>query len=92
VTRTRTAENHFPAGIVKFFEAGDVNSFENAVLDLYKDPQLRKEMSEKGIDFSKTINWSTEKNKYVNMIEKLCSKSYSLLSMLVLTLMTYDCF
>ncbi|MFQ3550168.1 MAG: glycosyltransferase family 4 protein [Armatimonadota bacterium] len=44
VTRTSTVQKHFPEGIVKFYEPGDSESFKNAVLELYNNPELRKQM------------------------------------------------
>jgi len=72
VTRTRTVETYFPDGVVRFFEPGDAGSFQNAVLELCRNPGLREEMSRKGIEFSRQSNWSTEKKKYVELIASLC--------------------
>jgi glycosyltransferase involved in cell wall biosynthesis len=74
VTRTRTVQTYFPDGVVRFFEPGDKATFENAVLELYQNPSLREEMSRKGIEFSKRSNWSTEKKKYVELIESLAPR------------------
>lgn len=73
VTRNDVVEKHFPSGVVRFFEAGDPESFEKAVVELYENPQLREEMSRKGIEFSKTSNWSVEKRKYIDLIASLCA-------------------
>ena len=77
VTRNPVVERHFPEGIVRFFEPGSVESFEQAVLDLHMNPELRKEMSAKGISFSKTANWSSEKTKYITLIDSLCGQHSS---------------
>lgn len=71
VTRTDVVQEHFPQGIVRFFEPGNPGSFEQAVVDLYENPDLRADMSQKGLEFSKTANWSTEKQKYIDLIERL---------------------
>ena len=77
VTRNPVVERHFPAGVVRFFEPGNSESFEQAVLDLHQNPELRKEMSAKGIEFSKTANWSIEKGTYISLIQSLCRKGKS---------------
>ena len=74
VTRNPVVERHFPEGVVRFFDAGSSDSFEQAVLDLYQSPQLREDMSRRGIEFSKTANWSTEKTKYTTLIGDLCER------------------
>lgn len=72
-TRTTTVEQYYPEGIVKFVEPGSVECIEAAILELYSDPQLRKRMSAKGLEFSRKSNWSIEKTKYVSLIERLAS-------------------
>lgn len=76
VTRTLPVESHFPEGIVRFYEPGSQESFEQAIVDLYENPEIRAEMSRKGIEFSKTANWSTEKIKYIELITRLCGNSF----------------
>ncbi|MEN6356677.1 MAG: glycosyltransferase family 4 protein [Armatimonadota bacterium] len=71
VTRTRTVEKYYPEGIVRFFEPGNMESFSKAIVELYADQELRQQMSRKGIEFSKRSNWSTEKQKYLDLIESL---------------------
>lgn len=71
-TRTSTVQSHFGEEIVRFFEAGDAKSFESAILETYNDPERCAEMSRLGIEFSKSANWSTEKQKYIDLISSLC--------------------
>jgi len=73
VTRTRTVEKYFPDGVVRFFEPGSMESFSEAVVELYSDQELRRRMSRKGIEFSRQSNWSAEKRKYIGLIESLTS-------------------
>lgn len=72
-TRTTAVVNHYPSDVVRFVEPGSVASIEQAILELYSSPETRREMSVKGLEFSKSANWSTEKLKYVSLIERLAS-------------------
>ena len=71
VSRTLTSEAYYSEEIVRFVEPGDVESFISAVVELYRDPDLRKKMSRNGIALSDRWNWETEKSKYVELIESL---------------------
>jgi len=71
VTRTQTMERYFDPGIVRYCESGSVESFANAVLELYQNPQLRAQMSENCRKFSEKWRWADEKEKYLGVIRHL---------------------
>ncbi len=75
VSRTRTSETYYSEDTVRFVEPGDVESFVNAVLELYQDPEKRKDMSRKGMVLAGKWNWDNEKAKYIQLVEKLASSS-----------------
>jgi glycosyltransferase involved in cell wall biosynthesis len=77
VVRTLTYDRTFPEGTVRFYEPGDRDSFEQAVIDLYEHPEKRAAMSKRGIEFSRSHNWSTEKPKYVALVDSLCKQEYN---------------
>lgn len=74
-TRTTTAADHFPEDVVRFVNPGSQESLEEAIIDLHANPELRLQMSRKGLEFTQNANWSTEKKKYVELIESLCTKN-----------------
>jgi len=71
VTRTQTIERYFDKETVKYCEAGSVDSFANAVIDLYKDPDLRARISAKCREFSKRWSWASEKQSYLAVVARL---------------------
>ncbi|NLN75545.1 MAG: glycosyltransferase family 4 protein [Armatimonadetes bacterium] len=71
VTRTQTIEHYFSEDIVKYCESGSVESFVNAVLELYNSPELRDRMTENGRQLSQRWNWATEKKIYIEVVEQL---------------------
>jgi glycosyltransferase involved in cell wall biosynthesis len=73
-TRTTTAAGHFPEDVVRFVEPGSQESLETAIVELYNHPEARLEMSRRGLAFTRTANWSTEKRKYVELIGDLCAR------------------
>ncbi len=70
-TRTTAVADYYPADAVRLVEPGSVESIEEAILELYASPELRRQMSARGLEFSKRSNWSTEKVKYVSLIERI---------------------
>jgi len=73
-TRTSTVQRHFGEKIVRFFDAGNAESFIGAIIELYENPEKRVEMSRLGIEFSKSANWSVEKQKYIDLVDELCGR------------------
>lgn len=75
VTRTHTIERYFDEDIVKYCEAGDVDSFAKAVLELYEDPAQRTRMSCNARRFSERWNWTTERQAYLSVVASLLGQS-----------------
>ena len=74
VTRTQTIERYFDDGIVKYCEAGNVDSFANAIIELYRNPELRTRMSERCQEFSDRWSWATEKQAYLAVVGELLGR------------------
>ena len=75
VSRTRTMENYYGDDVVKFVAPGDVRSFEEAVIELYENPDKMRSMSRKGIALRDRWNWEVERAKYVALIDSMCGKA-----------------
>ena len=74
VSRTRTMENYYRDGIVRFVDPGDVEQFKQAVIELCEHPEMRMAMSRAGIALRDQWNWTVESAKYVELISSMCSK------------------
>ncbi|MGB9620682.1 MAG: glycosyltransferase, partial [Armatimonadota bacterium] len=61
--------------VVKFVAPGDVRSFEEAVIELYENPDKMRSMSRKGIALRDRWNWEVERAKYVALIDSMCGKA-----------------
>lgn len=76
VTRTQTIERYFDHEVVKYCEAGCVDSFADAVIELYRDPEQRARMSQRCREFGARWSWSNEKLAYLDVIaDQLRSKN-----------------
>lgn len=71
VSRTRTMERYFDPGVVRYCDSGSVQSFADAVLDLYENPEVRAEMSRRSREFSSKWKWDFEKQNYLSVIAGL---------------------
>jgi glycosyltransferase involved in cell wall biosynthesis len=72
VSKTRAMENYYSDEVVKFVDPGDVKSFEDAVIELYENPDKMRSMSRNGIALRDRWNWTVEKTKYVELIDSMC--------------------
>lgn len=70
-TRTQTIERYFSEDIVRYCEPGSVDSFADAVAELYNNPSRRAGMIESGRRLSERWNWAAEKKKYIAVVERL---------------------
>lgn len=78
VTRTRTIERYFDDEMVKYCEAGNVESFTSAVIELYKYPEIRRRMSQKCREFADHWSWASEKQQYLNVVSELVGDEESI--------------
>ncbi|MCX8052303.1 MAG: glycosyltransferase family 4 protein [Armatimonadetes bacterium] len=72
VSRTRTMENYYTDDLVKFVDPGCVESFEQAVIELYENPEKMRSLSRAGIAFRDRWNWAVERAKYVELVASMC--------------------
>jgi glycosyltransferase involved in cell wall biosynthesis len=72
VPRTRTIARYFDKEMVQFFEAEDVDSLANAILELYRSPDRRKSLARQAMQrFGKPYNFSEQKKVYTALVTRL---------------------
>lgn len=64
-SRTEAMESYYDDETVRFFDAGNFQAFQEAVVELYNDPDKRDSMSRRGVEISRTANWTSEKLRYL---------------------------
>jgi len=72
VPKTGTIARYFDEGMVKFFEAENSDSLANAIIELYRDPAKRNQLSHQATErFGKTYSWSEHKHVYIQLVDHL---------------------
>jgi glycosyltransferase involved in cell wall biosynthesis len=71
VSKTQIDTFYFDDSIVKFFEPGDEKSLADAMLELIKDKQLRKNISWNAAGFVENNSWVHKKQEYLRLADRL---------------------
>ena len=71
VSRTQTIERYFDEDTVLYCEPGSVDSFAEAVLKLYEQPDLREKLAARCAEFSSRFTWGSEKQVYLDFVAGL---------------------
>jgi len=71
VTSTETITRYFADDMVRYCEPGNVDSFAEAVWNLYEDGELRRTMSRACIEFGEKHSWTVEKKLYLGVVADL---------------------
>lgn len=71
VSRTKVDTFYHDESRVKFFRSGDESDLASAILLLYHDPQLRKQLATNGLQYSQDNNWQKKKWDYLKLVDDL---------------------
>jgi glycosyltransferase involved in cell wall biosynthesis len=72
VPKTRTISRYFDAEMVRFFEAENVDSLAEAILDLYRRPEQCESLARRATErFGRSHTWSAHKQVYVGLVREL---------------------
>jgi glycosyltransferase involved in cell wall biosynthesis len=69
--RLKCIQYYFTEDMVSFFEAGDVESMAQVILDLYKDPVRRQRQAQNARAFLDRYGWKNHQNDLIAMYENL---------------------
>jgi glycosyltransferase involved in cell wall biosynthesis len=64
---------YFNDQVVRFFPSGDDDALAAAMLEVIRNPEARRRLSENGATFASQHNWSTRKGDYLALVDSLCS-------------------
>jgi glycosyltransferase involved in cell wall biosynthesis len=74
VPRTRTIARYFDDEMVQFFDAEDVDSLADAIVELRRDSQRRVRLAEQALErFGRAHSWTVHKKVYTDLVEQLLS-------------------
>jgi glycosyltransferase involved in cell wall biosynthesis len=62
---------YFNDSIVRFFQANDEQSLADAMLEMFKCPELRQRLVGNADEFIKRYTWQENKNVYLNLVDSL---------------------
>ena len=72
VPRTATIARYFDKEMVQFFEAENVDSLANAMIDLGRDPEKRMRLSQQATKrFGNAYTWGEHKKIYTDLVDRL---------------------
>jgi glycosyltransferase involved in cell wall biosynthesis len=75
VPKTGTIARYFDEEMVQFFEAENVQSLADAMLELYRNPKRRANLAQQAMDrFGRTYNWTEHKKVYTNLVTELLTR------------------
>jgi glycosyltransferase involved in cell wall biosynthesis len=73
VSKTKIDSFYFNDSIVRFFESGNENDLAAAMLDLMRNPELRRTMVHNSSEYVARNNWNLKKHEYLNLVDTLLS-------------------
>ncbi len=71
VTRTETIQTYFDDQMVKFVKPGDEKELADSILQLYRNPQARRDLAGNAIRFNEKFNWEAQKEGYYRLVDSL---------------------
>ncbi len=75
LSRTRIDSLYFDDSVAMFFESGNAEDFARAVRQVARDPELRRQLSERGRAYAQTNSWDTMKQVYLDVVDRLTMTS-----------------
>jgi glycosyltransferase involved in cell wall biosynthesis len=71
VSATRIDRYYFNESVVRFFDPGSVVALASSMLELSRNPELCKKLSEKASDFIEGFCWSKKRRDYTDLVDRL---------------------
>ena len=71
VSRLRTVEAYFDSSMVRFFEPGNDRELAESIVELYRNPELAKELAVNAEAFTARYNWPEHRQIYFRLIDSL---------------------
>jgi glycosyltransferase involved in cell wall biosynthesis len=71
VSETETIRAYFAPQMVRYCKPGDQKELAEAILELYRNPERRKQLITAAGKFSSTYNWDEQKKGYYDLVDGL---------------------
>jgi glycosyltransferase involved in cell wall biosynthesis len=77
IARTIIDEYYFNDNLVTYFKCGDEKDLAEKTLYLASNPAILKQQSVRGLEYASQNNWDVKKQEYLDIVEKLLSRSFN---------------
>jgi glycosyltransferase involved in cell wall biosynthesis len=77
VSRTKIDSYYFEEGVVHFFNSGDSKSMAAAILDVFRNRELRASLIRRGHEYVERHGWDQKKKGYIDLVDSLATEDFS---------------
>jgi len=76
VSSTKIDRYYFDDSVVRFFESGNSDALAEAMLEVFRNDDLCKQMVIRGLDYARANSWERRKSDYLRLVDCLtCGSS-----------------
>jgi len=72
ISNTKIDRYYFDDSVVRFFESGNADALAEAVIQVFRDQDLRRRMVLHGSEYAARNNWDSRKGDYLKLVDDLC--------------------
>jgi glycosyltransferase involved in cell wall biosynthesis len=77
VSSTKIDRFYFDDSVVRFFESGNVDALSDAMLEVIRDRQVRRRLTDNGLDYVARNNWDSRRPAYLDLVDSLISGQHN---------------
>ncbi len=77
VSNTKVDRHYFDESVVRFFESGDSDALAQKMLELLRNPDLRREMTARALEYASRNSWQRRKSDYLEIVDSICDRRRS---------------
>jgi glycosyltransferase involved in cell wall biosynthesis len=71
VSKTEIDQYYFNDSVVRFFESGNINALAEAMVEILKNPERRREQVANALVYSERHGWDSRKASYLSLVDSL---------------------
>ena len=71
---TKIDRYYFHDSGVRFFESGNVDALAKAMIELLEDPESRRQMSVRGLEYARQNSGDTRKDDYLRLVDQMVAR------------------
>jgi glycosyltransferase involved in cell wall biosynthesis len=75
VSSTKIDRYYFDDSVVRFFESGSADAMAEAMYDVLKNPEMRRDLVERALEYVSLNSWENHKSEYFQLVDSLCARS-----------------